>query len=78
MMPGRDSSDYWEDHYVVLCGVQGEDFIYSDPTDIDGPGYGRLISAKQLEQAWSTSYCLRCFCCGKTRVVSISKSVLFA
>ncbi|MGI5835515.1 MAG: C39 family peptidase [Chloroflexota bacterium] len=57
MMPGRDSSDYWEDHYVVLCGVQGEDFIYSDPTDIDGPGYGRLISAKQLEQAWSTSYC---------------------
>lgn len=55
-MPGRSHSDYWEDHYVVICGVQGNDFIFNDPVDTEGPGHGRLISAKELEEAWSTSH----------------------
>ncbi len=54
-MPGRGASDYYEDHYVVITGVLGEDFIYNDPVDVDGPGYGRLMSAGALTRAWGSS-----------------------
>ncbi len=56
LMPGRGESDYQEDHYVVLCGVQGGDFIYNDSVDTDGPGYGRVMSADSLTRAWEASY----------------------
>jgi hypothetical protein len=55
-MPGRGDSDYGEDHYVVLTGMRGDDFIYNDPVDVDGPGYGRLMSAEDLKKGWGTSY----------------------
>lgn len=55
-MPGRASSEYLEDHYVVLTGLWGDDFIYNDPMDIDGPGYARLMDAETLEFAWSWSF----------------------
>lgn len=57
LMPGRGDSDYWEDHYVVITGLQGNDFVYSDPVDTDGPGYGRLMSAEGLANAWGASFC---------------------
>ena len=56
LMPGRDGSEYSEDHYVVLTGVIGDDFIYNDPVDSDGPGYGRLMSAGTFKEAWGGSY----------------------
>ncbi len=55
-MPGRENSDYGDDHYVVLTGTRGDDFIYNDSIDVDGPGYGRLISADDLKHAWGASY----------------------
>jgi hypothetical protein len=55
-MPGRSDSEYLEDHYVVLTGVVGNDFIYSDPMDLDGPGYARLMDAETLKFAWSWSF----------------------
>ncbi len=55
LMPGRAGSDYWYDHYVVLMGYRGDDFIYSDSVDADGPGYGRLMSAESLTRAWRSS-----------------------
>lgn len=54
-MPGRAGSDYGEDHYVVLTGMRGDDFIYSDSVDVDGPGYGRIMSAEDLKRAWGSS-----------------------
>lgn len=50
-LPGRSRSNYWGDHYIVIVGVAGNSFIYHDPVDSDGRGYGRLISAAQLEAA---------------------------
>ena len=51
LLPGRSRSQYWGDHYIVIAGLAGNDFIYNDPIDSDGRGYGRLISAEALEQA---------------------------
>ena len=56
LMPGRSESDYWEDHYVVLTGVRGDEFIYNDGVDADGPGYARMMSAETLLDSWSHSY----------------------
>lgn len=55
-MPGRSMAAFAEDHYVVLTGMLGDDFIYNDSVDVDGPGYGRLISEEDLKLAWGSSY----------------------
>jgi len=55
MLPGRGNSSFGGDHYIVVTGILGDRFIYNDPTDSDGHGYGRLISARALEQAMAES-----------------------
>ena len=52
LMPGRSGSDSWDDHYVVITGMQGDDFIYNDSVDSDGPGYGRVMNSEALLRAW--------------------------
>lgn len=54
-MPGRADSDSWDDHYVVISGMLGDDFVYNDSVDVDGPGYGRVMSADDLQRAWGGS-----------------------
>ncbi|MCC7367439.1 MAG: C39 family peptidase [Chloroflexi bacterium] len=54
-LPGRGRVGYGGDHYIVLVGIAGQSFIYNDPVDSDGRGYGRLISAEQLEAAMSNA-----------------------
>jgi uncharacterized protein YvpB len=54
-LPGRTRSPYGGDHYIVLVGMDGPDFIYNDPIDSDGRGYGRLITAEQLQQAMTNA-----------------------
>ncbi len=54
-MPGRGKSDSWDDHYVVISGMRGDDFIYNDSVDVDGPGYGRVMSSDSLTRAWGGS-----------------------
>lgn len=54
-LPGRASSGYWGDHYVVVHGLAGDRFIINDPIDVDGPGYSRLMTAKALDFALSQS-----------------------
>jgi hypothetical protein len=54
-LPGRTKSPYGGDHYIVLVGLSGNDFIYDDPIDSDGRGYGRLITAEQLQQAMTNA-----------------------
>jgi hypothetical protein len=55
LLPGRGSSQYWGDHYVVITGMIGDRFIYNDPVDSDGSGYGRVISAEALDKAMASS-----------------------
>lgn len=54
-LPGRWNSRYQYDHYIVLVGIVGEDFLYHDPIDHDQPGAYRRISAEQLTKAWRSS-----------------------
>jgi hypothetical protein len=53
-LPGREDAPYWGDHYIVVTGIVGDFFLYNDPID-DGPGYGRIIHADQLQRAMATS-----------------------
>lgn len=54
-LSGRERSDYWGDHYVVITGFTGEHFIYHDPIDTRGPGSSRLISPERLMKAMENS-----------------------
>jgi uncharacterized protein YvpB len=55
MLPGRSKIGYGGDHYVVIVGLAGQNFIYNDPVDSDGRGYGRLMTPEQLEAAMSSA-----------------------
>jgi uncharacterized protein YvpB len=54
-LPGRENKAYNGDHYIVLVGYVGDEFIYNDPIDKDAPGYARRMSAAQLDKAWRNS-----------------------
>jgi hypothetical protein len=54
LLPGREDAAYGGDHYIVLTGIVGDAFLYNDPID-DGPGYGRVIGAEQLQRAMAAS-----------------------
>lgn len=54
-LPGNANSDFYSDHYVVITGLSGDDFIYNDPAFGSNAGYGLLISGPDLERAWSFS-----------------------
>jgi len=54
-LPGRSRVQYGGDHYIVVVGIVGNNFIYNDPVDSDGRGYGRLITAERLELAMSSA-----------------------
>ncbi|MBV9546186.1 MAG: C39 family peptidase, partial [Chloroflexi bacterium] len=58
-LPGRGGSEYYGDHYVVITGLLGEDFLYNDPiggaTAREAPGYDRVMTASQLEHAMRAS-----------------------
>jgi uncharacterized protein YvpB len=51
-LPGRERKAYDGDHFIVITGYQGDDFIYNDPIDKDGIGAERRISATRLDLAW--------------------------
>jgi Peptidase_C39 like family len=54
-LPGREDSDYWGDHFIVLTGLVGDAFLYNDPVDRDGVGFDRLMSAATLQAAMEQS-----------------------
>jgi hypothetical protein len=54
-LPGRSTSPYYGDHYIVMHGLLGDRFVYNDPIDVEGPGYSRLITAQQLDKAMANS-----------------------
>jgi hypothetical protein len=54
MMPGREWVWVGYDHYVVITGMVGDDFVINDPIGINGHGE-RVISGQQLLRAWMNS-----------------------
>ncbi len=54
-LPGRGKVPYYNDHYIILTGLSGENFLYNDPIDSDGPGANRVMTPAQLEAAMNTS-----------------------
>lgn len=54
MMPGREWVWVTYDHYVVITGMVGDDFVVNDPIGLDGRGE-RVLTAQQLLRAWMNS-----------------------
>jgi hypothetical protein len=58
-LPGREDSGYYGDHYVVITGLMGDDFIYNDPIGgvaaRESPGWDRVMSAEELGRAMRAS-----------------------
>ncbi|MDQ3808829.1 MAG: C39 family peptidase, partial [Chloroflexota bacterium] len=58
-LPGREHSEYWGDHYIVITGLMGEDFLYNDPIGGveagEAPGWDRLMTADELRRAMRAS-----------------------
>ena len=53
LMPGREWFGVTFDHFVVITGMDGDNFIYNDPATI-GNGE-RVMSAQALQRAWMGS-----------------------
>jgi hypothetical protein len=58
-LPGREDSGYYGDHYVIITGLLGDQFLYNDPIGgseaHESPGYDRIMSASELEHAMRAS-----------------------
>jgi hypothetical protein len=72
-LPGREESSYYGDHYVIITGLIGDDFLYNDPIggpDADEPpGWDRRMTAAQLRRAMRASdapYAFTAFALGRS------------
>src|SRR6266542_659311 len=58
-LPGREDSGYDGDHYVVITGLMGDDFLYNDPIGgaqaREAPGWDRLMTTAELRRAMRAS-----------------------
>lgn len=58
-LPGRSASPYLGDHYIVITGVVGNEFLYNDPIGgaaaREAPGWDRVVSEQQLARAMNAS-----------------------
>ena len=54
LMPGREWVWVTYDHYVVITGFDGDEFIYNDPIALGGKGE-RTMTSQQLLRAWMNS-----------------------
>jgi hypothetical protein len=54
-LPGHLGSVTDFDHYIVITGLAGEDFVYNDGAFSTEYGYNLIITPEQLEQAWAAS-----------------------
>lgn len=50
-LPAHWGSRAMDDHFIVVVGVQGDDFVYSDPLGLGGEGPDQLISEPDLLRA---------------------------
>ncbi|MBV9329391.1 MAG: C39 family peptidase [Chloroflexi bacterium] len=58
-LPGREDSQYYGDHYVIITGLVGDQFLYNDPIGgrvaNESPGYDRVMTAAELQRAMHAS-----------------------
>jgi Peptidase_C39 like family len=58
-LPGRSESGYYGDHYIIITGLLGDQFLYNDPIGgpqaNEAPGYDRVMTAAQLQRAMRAS-----------------------
>jgi hypothetical protein len=58
-LPGRQDSGYYGDHYIVITGLLGDQFLYNDPIGgreaNEAPGYDRVMTPEQLQKAMRAS-----------------------
>ena len=54
-LPGHGTSLVEFDHYIVITGLAGDDFIYNDAAFASDYGFNLLISPKDLKRGWSYS-----------------------
>ena len=54
-LPGHFGSVTDFDHYIVITGLAGEDFVYNDGAYSTEYGYNLIITPEQLERAWADS-----------------------
>ena len=53
LLPRHSGSNAPDDHYIVVHGIVGDDFVYSDPLGRDGVGPDEVISEGDLLLAMS-------------------------
>jgi Peptidase_C39 like family len=58
-LPEREDSSYYGDHYIILTGLVGENFLYNDPIGgreaREAPGWDRMMTPTQLRRAMRAS-----------------------
>ncbi len=58
-LPGREDSGYYGDHYIVITGLMGDDFLYNDPiggsSARESPGWDRMLTPTELTRAMRAS-----------------------
>jgi hypothetical protein len=58
-LPGREDSGYYGDHYIIVTGLVGDNFLYNDPIGgaiaRESPGYDRVMTPDQLQHAMRAS-----------------------
>ena len=54
-LPGRFGSTTDFDHYIVITGLVGEDFVYNDGAYSTEFGYNLIITPAQLQGAWAAT-----------------------
>jgi Peptidase_C39 like family len=47
-LPSHSGSSALDDHFIVVHGIVGSDFVYSDPLSTDGGGSDEMISEDDL------------------------------
>ncbi len=55
LLPNQRQNPVVTDHFIVLVGTDGTDFIYNDPADTKAPGYRQRMTEAQLTKAWGWS-----------------------
>jgi uncharacterized protein YvpB len=58
-LPGREDSTYYGDHYIVITGLMGDNFLYNDPIGgsaaNESPGWDRMMEPAELLRAMRAS-----------------------
>jgi hypothetical protein len=55
LLPNHRKNPIATDHYIVLVGLSGDEFIFNDSADRDSPGFQQKITAEELTNAWKAS-----------------------